>query len=626
MKPQTPAVATHLLFLCLACGLACQGPRGLNELDPVSGPSELQLQRAAGPLRPDAARLLADVAWLADDAREGRRAGTSGERAAAQFLAARLQALGLEPAGEQGWFQTFEVELPARDGGQSHLAWKTARGRGSAQGAAFLTPLFCSSTGEVSGEVVFTGYGISDEDRAWDDFAGLELAGKIALIVRGTPPAPTSAVGDEQDSAASLRARNASWGTGGGIFHKVMAAKRRGAIAVILAQDPERAAQPPLAFDPGRTAQAGIPVVMLEDQLAQQLYDSAWLAAPAGAQGRRTLAAATLSADIVRERALACNVLARLAGADATRTVVIGAHYDHLGRGGAGSLASESLGEIHNGADDNASGAAVVLEVARCLVAAPAPAGDVIFALWSGEELGLLGSEHWAEHPTIDLDEVLANLNLDMVGRAGSGSLQVLGAGTAAAFAPWLAEADARSELDLIVSTSTQGLSGSDHQTFLEREIPALHFFSGVHIDYHKPTDDTALFESEGAAKVAALAIDLITRMQSVGELAYVQPEAGEENLELKASFAVRFGSMPAYGYEGEGLLLDGVGPGSPAEAAGLLAGDVLVGLGEAEVTSIADFMGILQSHKPGDVLRATYLRQGQRETVLVTLQARAVK
>jgi hypothetical protein len=265
-------------------------------------------------------------------------------------------------------------------------------------------------------------------------------------------------------------------------------------------------------------------------------------------------------ADVVRERGRARNVLARLPGGDPRRTVVIGAHYDHLGLGGEGSLAPARYGEVHNGADDNASGTAAVLEIARILAEGQRPSGDVVFALWSGEELGLLGSESWCENPTVPLDHIRANLNLDMVGRArepgspaATAQLQVLGAGTATAFEAWLADANQPAELALHVSRSGVGTGGSDHMSFMKRQIPVLHFFTGVHGDYHRPSDDSDKVDVDSLAKIVRLAASLVERMQSVDALTWNEEEPqtkGDPERKPMASnrgFSVWFGTVPSY-------------------------------------------------------------------------------
>jgi acetylornithine deacetylase/succinyl-diaminopimelate desuccinylase-like protein len=334
----------------------------------------------------------------------------------------------------------------------------------------------------------------------------------------------------------------------------------------------------------------------------------------------------TLMSDVIRESGVALNVLGRVRGADRSRCVVVGAHYDHLGFGGTGSLAPHAKREIHNGADDNASGTAAVIEIARAVKSAGTPPCDMVFALWSGEELGLLGSEHWATHPTLPWGNVRANLNLDMVGRAGNGKLQVLGAGTSSVFAAWMEEAARKSGLDLTVSISGQALGGSsDHQTFLKRKLPALHLFSGLHADYHKPSDDTERFEAAGTARVVALGVDLALRMASTPELDFVVPPAPKEGDKVTTGgFKVRLGTIPNYAYDGKGVLIDGASQGTPAERAGLLRGDVLVKLGDVALENVYDLTYALGRFKPGDVVVLHYLRDGKPQETRVTLVAPA--
>ncbi len=589
---------------------------------------------------PEPKRVAQDVRWLADDAREGRRAGTSGESQSARWIAQRLEALGLEPAGTDGFLQPFEVPLPVRDGGGSKLrcvegdALLELDGKPAQEGAPReLLPLFCSAGAEVSGALVFAGYGIASEELKRDDYAGLDASGCVVLLVRGTPPdsllpAAETPAETEPSPHGAPPASSGGWGGTGSVFHKVMEAKRRGALAVILAQHPGKD-EPLLAFEEGGSAEARIPALHVSTALAEQIcpgYAESVSALDRGeAAGRRLDRRVTVTADVVREKGTARNVLGRIRGRNEGRAVVVGAHFDHLGRGGPGSLAPGQAGEIHNGADDNASGSATVLELARCLAAGPRPEGDVVLALWSGEELGLLGSEHWARNPTISLDGVLADLNLDMVGRAGSGKLSVLGAGSAQEFAGWLEQAGPRAGLELEVSLSGQGIGGSDHQTFLKREIPALHFFSGLHADYHRPSDDYERFEPEGARRVAALCLDLIEHIQSRSELVWVPP-AKEEAAAPGGGFKTRFGSIPDYAYDGAGFRLDGTSPGGPAEKAGLLRGDVIVAVDDVKVDGMGDFMFVLNTHKPGDVVLVRFLREGAEESCRVTLESSQVE
>ncbi|MDF1799815.1 MAG: M28 family peptidase [Planctomycetota bacterium] len=634
---------SHLAPILLTIA-ACSAPAGAPPGGTGAQMGASSASSRAVVLRAEAPRLAADVAWLADDARYGRRAGTPGEDAARDFLVARFLALGLEPAGEQGYLQAFEVPLPAVDGGASRLEWSThAEGvddpqLGRAKQATDLVPLFCSGGGEAVGELVWVGFGIVDEELGRDDFADLDVTGRIVMIARGLPPFPEAAPVEEQPAAGGYsHGPRTSWGTAGSIFTKVMNAKHRGAAGVVLAQDPGRAGEALLRFDAGQEARAGIPAVMAGLELAEGLLDGEYASyverlragdLRVGAHERNVFV--RLSADVQRGMGSAENVLARLEGADSSRVVVIGAHYDHLGLGGTGSLSSSSIGEVHNGADDNASGTAAVLELARLFAAEAAlgkpPACDLYFALWSGEELGLLGSKHWVANPTAS--GVTVNLNMDMVGRERSNGLQVMGAGTSDAFVDWLPEAASRAELDPIVTLSGHGIGGSDHQSFLEVGTPALHLFTGVHGDYHRPSDDFEGFESEGARRVTEYARYLTKRASAATELAFIEPELGEQDdrAQKDRSWSAWFGSIPDYAGGGGGLLLSGVQEDSPAARAGLLRGDVLVEVGGVAIDTIHDFVYTLQRHKPGDVVLVRYERRGSVEEVRLTLGTRAIE
>jgi hypothetical protein len=626
---------------------ACASDAPAEERAPRPAPTGTAIEGSYPPPAPAvdpevAARLRADVAWLADDAREGRRAGTAGEAEAARWIAARFAELGLEPAGTVGYLQPFEVPLPPRDGGESVLR---IPGAGVTAEPGALAPLFCAEAGTAEGEVVFCGYGIADPGLGRDDFAAggppVDGAGRIALIARGVPPYPPAeatgpgALPIEPDPHAEDDTPPTSWEGAGSLFLKVMNAKRRGFDAVLVAQHPDEEGAIP-AFDPSQGARAGLPALVISAAVAEAVMPGYAERVRESDEARRadapvaTARHAAVRADVRREDATATNVLGLVPGKDRRRVVVVGAHFDHLGRGGPGSLAPDELGAIHNGADDNASGTAVVLELARRWAAAPeSPPATLLFALWSGEELGLLGSEHWAGRPTVAIGDVAANLNLDMVGRAGDGKLSVLGAGSSAPFAGWLAEAGPRAGLELDVSLSGQGLGGSDHQVFLRRQVPALHLFSGVHPDYHKPTDDVERFEADGAARVATLAEDLADRLMTVDELAFVAPPMDTGNTEQPErrdrGWSVWFGTVPEY-VDVQGLKLAGTSSGSPAEKAGLLAGDVIVQVGDVEIESIHDFVYMLQVYKPGDVVLTRYLRDGVEHEVRVTLATRAAE
>jgi hypothetical protein len=620
----------RLLLPLLLAACASERPDAAPASSSIAGAPAL-----ADRLSKSAERLEADVRWLSDDARAGRRAGEPGALEAAEWLARQCADIGLEPAGSNGWFQDFEVELEPKDGGESRLEVAFPGVPAAWSEAVDVQSLACGEAGVVEGELAWLGFGIEDPAQGWDDYAGRDVAGKIAVIVRGTPPEPAPREGEaapkaDAKSDAKIASDASRWLGGGTIFHKVVTARRRGAVGVVVVS--RGAGEAPFAFDAGGGGgKARLPAIALSQRAGAHLVGGdleGALRVPAGQVPFEVGARARLVCDIDGGKGLARNVLARQRGVDGSRTIVVGAHYDHLGWGGSGSLHGGARA-IHNGADDNASGSAALLELARVFgCALEAPPCDVLYAWWTAEEMGLLGSEHWIQQPTTPIASIAAYLNYDMVGRAKDGDLQVLAAGSAAEFPALLERAAAQAGLELSQNASGSSFGGSsDHATFLKREVPALHFFTGLHEDYHKPSDDHEKFEAEGCAKVVLMSEAVVRAIGAAPRMAYLAPKLDDKGRrEVRSGFSSWFGSMPNYAFEGEGVLLDGTSAGSPAEKAGLIKGDILVKMDEVEVKDIYDFMWVLQTKKPGDLVQVGYLRDGQLERVTATLSSRGAR
>lgn len=288
----------------------------------------------------------------------------------------------------------------------------------------------------------------------------------------------------------------------------------------------------------------------------------------------------------------------------AATTVVIGAHYDHLGEGGHGS---RHTGEpaIHNGADDNASGVAAMLWLAEALATDGPRNNNYLFIGFSGEELGLFGSKHWVEHPTIPLASINFMLNMDMVGRLDT-VLVVNGAGTSPAWKPALAALEGPG---FRIATNDSGIGPSDHTAFYLKDIPAVHFFTGQHADYHKPQDDAHLVNYAGLQRVSETILALIRDLDGDGRIAFTKTR--DETPQRSMSMKVTLGVMPDYTYQGEGMRLDGVMEGRPAQVAGLQGGDILLKVGEIEIRTIQEYMGALGKYNKGDTATLT-LRRGE--------------
>ena len=329
-----------------------------------------------------------------------------------------------------------------------------------------------------------------------------------------------------------------------------------------------------------------------------------------------------MDVDIETTRATVNNVLAYLPG-KSDEYVIIGAHYDHLGRGNHDSLAPSQIGQIHPGADDNASGTAGVMELARTLapLKGQLPRG-ILFASFAGEELGLLGSAHWVQSPTMPLDKAVAMLNMDMIGRIKDDKVYIGGVGTGSTLKSDVEQADANSGFK--IEYSPGGYSASDHTSFVTKHIPVLFFFSGLHTDYHKPSDTWEKINAPSAAKlvdvVGKTALELASAQQRPTFIAVVEdkPLAG-----AGGGYGPYFGSIPDFGQVENGVKFSDVKPGSPAQKAGLKAGDILVQFGDKPIKNLYDFTDALRRSKVGDVVDVTVMRDGQPVKASVKLEQR---
>ena len=505
------------------------------------------------------------VSWLAADEQEGRAAGSPAAARSAVYLTHHLNAAGLIPAGDNGtYFQHFDIPAPAIEGASTLTIGNEIFD---------VTTLSASPAETHNAALVF-----ADADDVEEKIVLMKSDGEIRAEVR--------------EAAAN------------------------GAVAVILASDEA------IAFDavPGKLP---IAVVIVDKQhyesLALDVFNDA--------------VQVEVKADIQKQTKRARNVLALSPGTSG-EMITIGAHFDHLGWGGEGSLAP-GVHAIHNGADDNASGTAMVLELAEMWGAnrgGPLPRErGVLFCFWSAEERGLLGSDYWVENPTIPLERVLANINLDMVGRVGESKITVGSASTGDCFAPALEAMQtyyATSEIDFklnIMSGSLPGGGGSDHMSFHKKSIPAIFFFSGLHSDYHKPSDDAEKLAYREMAILANGLAEFIGELQLVdGGFEYHKPQAAvDENGEVRhvARANVWFGSIPDYGAEplDGGMQLSGTSPGSPAEKAGLQGGDILKQVGDIAIFDIYDFMDGLAVFADGDTVTVKYLRDDELQTTELT-------
>jgi hypothetical protein len=562
----------------------------------------------------DASRIAEDVAWLADDAREGRGLGSAGLAAAAERIAEGFREAGFEPAFPGGdYLQRFE--MPVRIGvGNARLEAGGVRLRRGADYEALLA----SADGEAAGEVVFVGYGVSAPDLGWDDYAGVDVAGRIALVLEDRPAAEASPLAGAAGAPHVSRAA------------KLLQAKRHGAVAVLLTP---AAAEPAGVLAGSAGSESGNPMIQASQAIAVGLSRRAAEAIVSRARGASLAALqaeiersvrpasralrgvrARLAVRIDRELGRVANVVALRRGSDprlAREAVVVGAHYDHLGRGEFASLAPDRRGEVHNGADDNASGAAGLVALARAFAAAPPTRRTLVLAAFTGEEAGLAGSAEYVRSPAWPLVDTVAMLNLDMIGRLREDQLTVFGVASSPDFRP-LVEA-ATAGLGLAARFEEDGFGPSDQTSFYARGVPVLAFFTGIHPQYHTPDDDASGVDAAGEARVLGLVgriagALLDTRTRPLAP----PPPAAPPQREAGRGYGPYLGTIPAFGGPPvRGVRLQGVRPGSPAEAAGLRAGDVIVELDGTPIASLEEMSAVLFAAHPGKRVEIVVVREG---------------
>ncbi|MCH8807035.1 MAG: M20/M25/M40 family metallo-hydrolase [Planctomycetes bacterium] len=575
-------------------------------------------------------RFQAHIDYLAADELAGRGVGTPGIELAAEYIANEFAVIGLEPAGEDGtYFQTFEMTLHRTLEPSSRL--DLGDGTDLKLGVDF-TPLSFSSDEAFAGEVVFCGYGIEAEKLDRDDFVHADIRGRVAMMLRGEPPSFADEAGNATPHAM--------------FRSKVYNAKDRGAVAVLIVnQTPgEEEEDRLIEFNAESPDAYGVPVFQITREMGEAMMARGGLDSLAAVQKRMdagSYASARLRDVRVEGRAVfkknaapTRNVLGLLpgAGSRAEEVVVIGAHYDHLGirrplarRFKGGKLVRERLApQIHNGADDNASGTSGMIEIARMLAEDP-PNRSVLFIAFTAEESGLHGSKHYVENPTRSLGETVAMLNLDMIGRAkpGDNSVQVFGAHSGEGLDEILHRAAKSVDLEAFPSNDTGGRS--DHASFIRSSIPAMHFFSGQHRDYHQPSDDSDKINARDGARitrmVARMARDIANHESRFAFLK--QKSTSPDSPGGTPTYRVVMGLSPSYGEDGKpGMKVDAVSADGPAEVGGMKAGDRIIRIGTKEVANIYDYMAATRKNKAGDTVSVVVLRGDKEITLQVTLSS----
>jgi hypothetical protein len=620
-----PARAQTLALVVALLG--CAGPQ-------ASTPAEREAAAAA--------RVRADVEALTAPTMQGRLTGTPGEQLATELVADAFAAMGLEWAGtDGGWFQRFEFTSGVSLGPDNRLRSEGTVARTYTVDTEW-RPLAFSRTGDAqAAPVVFAGYGIvapqNGNAPAYDSYAGLDVTGRFVLVLRHAPV----------DVAPELRQH---WSRYASLRHKVMLARDRGALGLLVVSGPRSGVRDQLVALQNDFAVGGQTSVFALS-LGDALVDG-WLA-PAGRTLEGLQAALDRGetpagfeipglrlqahVDLVQQRRSGRNVLARLRarGGEGKPPVLVGAHIDHLGPGVEGSsLAGESeRGQVHPGADDNASGVAAVLEIARQLVAIQrarpdAFVRDVLFAAWSGEEIGLIGSTAFAaalQDPVAAAHgaprPLAAALNLDMVGRLND-RLILQGVGSSSVWPGLVEQVNAKHPLPLTLQD--ESYLPTDATSFYLKGIPVLSAFTGVHSEYHTPRDTADRLNYAGLASVADLFAGIAAALAERPELPDFVAPAHAAPMPPRAGLRVYLGTIPSYGEaEGKGMLLSGVAPGGPAERAGLRAGDRIVELAGHAIENVYDYTYALDALAIGKPVPVVVLRDGERLRLEVTPASR---
>jgi hypothetical protein len=577
-------------------------------------------------------RTRAHVETLASARLDGRMTGTPGEQLAGDYIVSELGRIGARPLpGSADMRMPFPFTAGTRDGGTT-LSVTVGGSSRTFNTRAAVQALSFSDNADITGPVVFAGYGIVVPDSqtfGYDSYAGLDVKDKVALVLRYFPE-------DADQKTRAILARYSD------LRYKAMAARQHGAKAVLVVtgpRSPNAGELVPMSFDTA-LAGSGIAAASVAGEVGQVLFTQAPNGTLEDAQkaldsGNPHVAGfalpsanVTLHANIVREQQTGRNIIAYLPATTPTTAiakpwVAIGAHYDHLGHGGNGnSLArKEEAGQIHAGADDNASGVAAVLSIAEKLSKQPRRR-NVLVALWSGEELGLLGSAAFVAKPPAPIDQLAAYLNFDMVGRMQDNKLTLQAVGSSAAWPKIIEQLNIAAGFDLQLQQDPY--QPTDVSSFNGAGIPSLAFFTGTHTDYHRPTDTAEKIDYDDLDRIVDFAAAIVKRLADADDAPpFVKVDPPTQGGASRAGVRIFTGTIPDYATDAKGLLLGGVVGGGPAEQAGLQKGDVIVEIAGQTIANIYDYTYALDVLKIGQPAKVVYMRGGQRRETTLTPAAR---
>ncbi len=561
-------------------------------------------------------RLRRHVETLTSKEFGGRLSGTPYEKKAAQYIKEVMKEAGLKP-GVPGYLQCFQMITGAHASKSSLTIVGPDGKRYELQMKKDYKVLPISSDGVFEGlDIVFAGYGITAEELKYDDYAHLDVKGKVVLILEHEP--------EENNPHSAWDGTSLTYYSD--LAYKAMNAREHGAKAVLFLYDRVRHKKSSFSFEDlrfgGGIQSSGIPVLYLSPEKFSQLFPDdqkrvdTWVdAVDEGKEVKHPTLhlQAFLNLTMEREEAEACNVVGMIPGTDPEKKdkiIVLGAHFDHLGYGTIGTMGKKNKGKLHPGADDNASGTAVLLELARTLAKKGGLGHTVYVVAFTGEERGILGSMHFVRHPPFDLKKVVAMFNMDMVGRLRE-ELVVFGTETAQEWKTLLKH----TKTPMKITSLAEGYGPSDHTSFFLNDIPVLHVFTGSHLDHHQPTDTPDKLNYKGMDTIISWLVDVLEATDTHKTLTFQKPSGrhGTPQMATSPRFRVRLGTMPDYTYSGKGVRLNGVRKDSPAEKAGLKKGDTIIQVGQRKIQNVYDYTYALSELKPGEKVKIVVLRENKK-------------
>jgi hypothetical protein len=557
----------------------------------------------------DPKRYLEHVKYLASEELKGRGSGSAELEKAAEYIARQFESIGLEPVDGNSYFQPFKVTTNARLGSGNHFEYTDGRQKTRLKFDEEFRPLNFSGSGRLTGAVVFAGYGITAREYNYDDYAGIDAKGKVVLILRHEP--------QEFDENSVF---------GGKVYtshaqfeSKAVNAKFHGARAVIFINDrPNHTGDADELEKFSRAvgpASPGIPFVQLKAEVVERWLErvnkSLEQLIEAVDEDLRPQSFAfpasfhvDLAVNVEREMRTVRNVAGYLPG-QSSEYLIIGAHYDHLGLGEQFSMAPSMAGTPHLGADDNASGTAGVIELAHWFATQPQRRRGTLFLAFAAEELGLLGSNYYVNHPKLSLDRAVAMINMDMIGRVRGGKVYVGGLKTGSSFKAIIEGLAGNAKLNMDFS-DVGGYGSSDHFSFTPKGIPVLFFFSGLHGDYHKPSDTWDKIDSQASAQLLQFIGEVSARLLAEADRPQFVRVADPRPSHAVAGsggsgYGPYFGSVPDFGAVSNGVRFADIRDDSPAAKAGIRAGDTLIEFDGKPIQNLYDFTYALRSKRPGE-------------------------